>query len=548
MFENYFELSPKIKEFVLNEKPKSILEISAGKKRYGALLKSILEDNVGGEDYVLDRIDLNNNTDLPSGLYNHIYEHSALEDIASFSFYDVVFIADLLENVTLEVACNLIEAFLSRTNNSIIVMTPLYPYDLSTEDEIQASIRRYHPVAFKRFDFSYFLYPTSEGQWQFYSFYPQKSFPTLEIDKLCISGNHDRNKKLKVAYILPHKNLTGGMKTLLEQMRQLTKRGHKVFAYLKSENDSSVLPEWSDLDPKRDIAGQVIVPPDKNFCEYIKDVDIIMVGWMTQLLEFLNTKIPVVLWEQGSEALYGDYGELLNSRNEKLEILRYIYRIPICILGVSNIVIEVLKRKYGRNAHLLPNGIDTDFYHPSETKKNGNIILLVGNPFLAFKGFSVALQALQKAFLHGADFKVKWVCQKKPDIGEFGFPIEYIVMPSQCELAKIYRDSDILLSTSLYESFPLPPFEAMASGIAVIATDNGGIRTYASEGINILLSEQGDVDSLAAAVIYLLKNPDARINLGKAGRKTTLDYSFEKIALRLEDCLYSIVNWYNKKE
>ena len=37
-------------------------------------------------------------------------------------------------------------------------------------------------------------------------------------------------RKLRVAYLLPHHNLTGGMKCLVEHIRLLRGRGHTVVA------------------------------------------------------------------------------------------------------------------------------------------------------------------------------------------------------------------------------------------------------------------------------------------------------------------------------
>jgi glycosyltransferase involved in cell wall biosynthesis len=545
MYENYYQISPRIEQFITREKPKTILEISGAKRKYGSILKSVLLSQC--KRYRLDRINLNNDTDLPTDIYNNIYNSDTLQDIESLDDYDVIFIADLFENVTISFIQDVINLLLTKTNKTILAITPLYPFDTLKNDGSESKVREYHPVAFSQFDFSYFLDSTAEGQWQFYSFYPKIDYPKFDIDDVNVTNEHDRNKKLKIAYVLPHKNLTGGMKTLLEHMRQLTKRGHKVFACLKSSDSDSAVPQWSDLDPEKDVAGHIIVPPDKGFTEYIKDVDIIMVGWITQLVEFKDSKIPVVFWEQGYEALYGDYGQLIGSSDQTLEMLRSLYRIPVCMLGVSEVVIDILKSKYGRVAHLLPNGIDTNFYYPSDNKADNNTILLVGNPSLSFKGFSFALDVLQKAYDYGVRFTVDWICQRKPNGIVTNFPINYIVMPSQDELAKTFRNASILLSTSLYESFPLPPFEAMASGTAVIATDNGGIRTYAIEGENILLADQGDTESTAAALVFLLNNIEARNAIAEAGRKTVLSYSFDKIILRLEDCLYSVLNWHNGK-
>lgn len=546
IYENFFQLSPLIEKFVSREKPATILEISAGKRKYGAILKNVLEsDHIS---FTLDRINLNDDPDLPEDVYNNIYGNQKLNNIKTLNKYDLVFVSDLLENITIIHACNIIKILLDKTNKAIIAMTPIYPYDKIKNDGTVCSIRGYHPIVFSDFDFSYFSTTTAEGSWQFYSFFPPRNYPALDIDNYDILSEHDRNNKLKIAYVLPHKNLTGGMKTLLEQMRQLTKRGHKVFAYLKSDATDSALPEWCDLDANNDIERQVVIPKNREFSEYIKGVDVIVVGWMAQLTELRNINVPIVLWEQGSEYLYGDYGQLLVSDNQTLMLLRNLYRTPVYILGVSEIVISILRNKYGRKAHLLPNGIDTQFYYPARDKIDDNRILLIGNPSLKFKGFYNAIEALEKAYMDGARFNVDWICQTKPNISGINFPINFIVMPSQEQLASIIRNSDIFLSTSLYESFPLPPFEAMASGVAVIATDCGGIREYAREGQNILLSEQGDIQSLTSAIIYLLNDPEARHILSAQGVKTTQKYSFEKIILRLEDCLYSIVNSYQDNE
>lgn len=80
----------------------------------------------------------------------------------------------------------------------------------------------------------------------------------------------------------------------------------------------------------------------------------------------------------------------------------------------------------------------------------------------------------------------------------------------------------------------------MASGTAVVATDCGGIRTYAQEGYNALLAEPGDVDSLAYALVFLLQNEEARKVLEERGRATALEFSLEKQALKFEEVLQGI--------
>ena len=76
---------------------------------------------------------------------------------------------------------------------------------------------------------------------------------------------------MRIAYILPHKNLTGGMKALLHQMKHLTRKGHVVKAYLRAEKDvKKAIPDWSGLKDS-DVARQFVVPPNIPFTEAIND-------------------------------------------------------------------------------------------------------------------------------------------------------------------------------------------------------------------------------------------------------------------------------------
>jgi len=325
----------------------------------------------------------------------------------------------------------------------------------------------------------------------------------------------------------------------------LKKSGHKVTAYYRSNTAKRAIPEWSLL-TDGDVTSQVIIPESDRYQDWISDQDIIVLGWMRQADEFSDSKIPAVLWEQGSELIYGDYSKLAYSGfPERLNIHR-LYRIPVHLLAVSTTVQTVLKGVFNRDAQLFPNGIDTGFYYPLEHKNNEiPIVLLVGNPYLKFKGFDFAKRALDIVSQSGVAFKVWWASPMDFPITGTSLRIEKFVNPTQERLAELYRNADVFLSTSLYESFSLPPMEAMASGAAVVSTDNGGIRTYAEPGHNCLLCDQGDLDSTVYALIHLLINPAARMALAKAGRETALKYTFSNIVPQLERCFGRILAQYD---
>ena len=77
---------------------------------------------------------------------------------------------------------------------------------------------------------------------------------------------------------------------------------------------------------------------------------------------------------------------------------------------------------------------------------------------------------------------------------------------------------DLYVHPSLKEAFGLAVVEAMAMGKAVVATTTGGLPEVVAQGETGLLVPPGDVESLAATVVSLLKDRVRREQMGICGR------------------------------
>jgi len=515
-----------IKDFMNNEKLRSILEISGYDESIAKLFSNVK----------IDRVDLtdcgNFNKD---SRYRKVYNSDCFKNINEIEEYDAVLIFHLFENIPADYAKEILIDLLTKVKKSILLFTPMYPYDLESETEV-TSVRVYHPIFFIGLEFSY----NEIDNLQVYNFFPTMNYKSLICDKLV--NLDEKVEKMNIAYILPSQAMTGGVKALLQQIKELHTNGHIVNLYYRCDKSKRAIPEWSHL-TDNDVSTQLVIPENKKFIDYLNEEDIVVLGFVNEVNEFQDSKIPVVLWEQGSPAIYGDFNDMIYSTTPIRLIMHTLYRIPVHMMAVSKTIQDILKGIYNRESQIFPNGIDTDFYYPLESKNNDiPIVLLVGNPSLKFKGFDFALSVLKETAKMDIPFKVWWVSQVECSVGNASFDIEYFILPSQEKLAELYRNADIYLSTSLYESFPLPPIEAMASGTAVLSTDNGGINTYAKPGENCLLCEQGDLPSMSYALTSLLLNPQARESLAKAGRETALEYTFKNITPILERCLYNIIS------
>ena len=78
---------------------------------------------------------------------------------------------------------------------------------------------------------------------------------------------------------------------------------------------------------------------------------------------------------------------------------------------------------------------------------------------------------------------------------------------------------DIFVLTSDWEGMSNAILEAMAAGLPVVATAVGGTPEVVVDGVTGLLVPPRDPDALAEAITRLLRDPDLRRKMGRAGRE-----------------------------
>ncbi|MCK5115255.1 MAG: glycosyltransferase [Candidatus Aegiribacteria sp.] len=83
-----------------------------------------------------------------------------------------------------------------------------------------------------------------------------------------------------------------------------------------------------------------------------------------------------------------------------------------------------------------------------------------------------------------------------------------ILLGSRNDVADILPAFDVFLITSRTEGLPRALLESLAAGVPVVSTNVGGIHELIDGGRNGFLSDEGDIDSLAADVNRILDFPD----------------------------------------
>lgn len=151
-------------------------------------------------------------------------------------------------------------------------------------------------------------------------------------------------------------------------------------------------------------------------------------------------------------------------------------------------------------------------------------LLWIGRP-VPFKNLSFLISVVEELArkkypiqcLLGGDFSINSKIADRIRRSEFQEVFKFGGFIPQEKLALYYQMGDIYLHTSVYEGFGRVLFEAMASGLPVVATESAGARYQMADNKTGFLVEPNR-QLFCNKVISLLENPQKAQEMGAEGR------------------------------
>jgi glycosyltransferase involved in cell wall biosynthesis len=192
---------------------------------------------------------------------------------------------------------------------------------------------------------------------------------------------------------------------------------------------------------------------------------------------------------------------------------------------------------------IIPNGVDGILFNKiknNQFKKKNNItekylVLFFGrlNPT---KGPEMLAKAAINITKKRKDIAFVWV---GPDEGKAEEVIELIKqyknmkylgpIKGKEKIAEMYQSADIYVLPSYREGLPLTLFEAMASGLPIVASPVNGIPYEMKENENGLFSDYGNLESLEKNILGIIDDKELAKKMSENNIKKSKDYDWDKI-------------------
>jgi GT2 family glycosyltransferase/glycosyltransferase involved in cell wall biosynthesis len=333
------------------------------------------------------------------------------------------------------------------------------------------------------------------------------SMPVVERVRRKSMEQAQEPRRHELLFILPTSKLFGGVIVVYEICNRLIQRGVDANVIILSEPTAIEMDRpsisWRGPIPE----AQTYVATHFETCGY---------GFRA-LSQFPQSKLAYLI--QGYEGWFpGDnLGEVVDT-----------YRAIPNRIVVSHWLKDLVAR-WGCDSIVVPNGVDTQFFHPHESLGSAEaraprlLLMLRQDPQ---GGFGPSLEILEKLKLKLPQLEVTAVgnLANEPRIRKF----VDVACPSadRKKMRELYQHADVFLDCSMVQGFGMTGLEAMASGVTCVVSATGGVQEYANAE-NAILCPLGDLQSLIDGVVRVATDRSLRAQLRNRGIETAAKFTWD---------------------
>lgn len=210
------------------------------------------------------------------------------------------------------------------------------------------------------------------------------------------------------------------------------------------------------------------------------------------------------------------------------------------IVAVSEFTRQLALKKYRRDIRVVPNGVDLSALQATQISVNDPPRIVFAGRFMEQKNPLQFVQTLSELKEH------KWQAVMIGD-GSLAADVRCAIDASGLqdrfhltgwidpeEVLRWFDRSDILFMPSRSEGLPVVGVQALAKGLAIVASRVGGFVDLVESGRNGYLIETEDQAGFATSLAGLLSDPDRLISFRAASLEKSATFGLEQIVKEYE--------------
>lgn len=342
---------------------------------------------------------------------------------------------------------------------------------------------------------------------------------------------------MNLTWVLPTSGRAGAIRSTVRKANELVKRGHHVRILYKRKPRTlrrlagrvlTRIRYGAQADWIQEFAGESQGFDDLGECRFESGETVVAMGsWAALQIGALKGEFAARI-----HAMHGALPGTDPYLDEALAL-----KLPKIVVA-SYLVDFVRERNGGEVLGVVPNGVDGSEYYPPKSEKGRDG---VGTVFANTPAKDPATIFAVMAKL-GSEF---------PSVPQYVFGarrkpkqlrnVSYFTLASVDKARELYGKSRVWICASASEGFGLPILEAMSCGCAVVSTDCGGPRDIIRDGENGYLVPVGDAEAIVEKAVRLLRDEELRVGIAGQGLVMAREYAWEKVSVRLEECILKAV-------
>lgn len=341
----------------------------------------------------------------------------------------------------------------------------------------------------------------------------KEKYVTLKTG-LHLAQIYEKEQKKNYIFVLPGLEISGGIKVALKHAAILQKRGYDVSLFTLDSKE-----KWCEFEGCK---FPVINLEDTKIAARIDYM--IATMWTTvQVIEkYPYAKNKYYLVQNYETGFYKETDPLRMQANRS-----YSPSSEVKFITISRWCQDWLKKEFGQDVAYAPNGLETERFPEHKRTLNGKIRILVeGDCAVDYKNVDESFAIIDR--LNPEKYEVWYmsynaVPKETYRVDRFFNKVPYDKVP------EIYAQCDILIKTSLLESFSYPPLEMMATGGYVLAVPNGGNVEYLRDNENCLLYNAGEINTACEKLKKLITSENLQQTLYQKGLETAKGRAWDKV-------------------